>query len=173
MIHGIDFYINDDVIIKQKENAFFGNHVAIDKGFYCTTELNIGDYVHISPYCTVIGGKEGKFTMEDFTGLSAGCRIVCCGDDYLSGHLMNPTVPKKYRKVNNSYVIMKRFSCLGTNCVVLPGVTIGEGCVIGANSLVTKSTEPWTVYVGTPAKPIKSRPKELSYKYAKELGYEL
>ena len=173
MIHGIDFYINSDVTIKVKESASFGDHVAIDKGFYCTTKLQVGDYVHISPYCTVIGGKKGKFTMENFTGLSAGCRIVCCGDDYLSGHLMNPTVPIKYRKVKNDSVTMKRFSCLGTNCVVLPGVVIEEGCVIGANSLVTKSTEPWTVYVGTPARPIKKRPKELSYKYAKELGYDL
>jgi len=171
MIVGDDFYIHEDVVLKQKENSVFGNHVAIDKGFYCTTQINVGDYVHISPYCTVLGGKSGHFIMEDFTGLSAGCRIVCCGDDYSSGHLMNPTVPKRYRKVKTSKVVMKKFSCLGTNCVVLPGVTISEGTVVGANSLVTKTTEPWTVYVGNPAKPIKKRPKELSYKYAKELGY--
>lgn len=173
MKHGIDFYLNDDVVIKRSDTATFGSHVAIDKGFYCTTQIDVGDYVHISPYCTVIGGKDGHFIMEDFTGLSAGCRIVCCGDDYTSGHLMNPTVPLKYRKVNNNKVVLKRFSCLGTNCVVLPGVTIAEGSVVGANSLVTKSTEPWTIYVGTPAKPIRKRPKELSYKFAKELGYEL
>ena len=173
MKHGIDFYINDDVVIKRNETAIFGNHVAIDKGFYCTTQINVGDYVHISPYCTVIGGKDGMFIMEDFTGLSAGCRVVCCGDDYTSGHLMNPTVPIKYRKVKNDKVVLKRFSCLGTNCDVLPGVVIAEGSVIGANSLVNKSTEPWTVYVGSPAKPIKKRSKELSYKFAKELGYEL
>lgn len=173
MKHGIDFYLNDDVVIKRSDNATFGDHVAIDKGFYCTTQIDVGDYVHISPYCTVIGGKDGHFIMEDFTGLSAGCRVVCCGDDYTSGHLMNPTVPLKYRKVNNNKVVLKRFSCLGTNCVVLPGVTIAEGSVVGANSLVTKSTEPWTIYVGTPAKPIRKRPKELSYKFAKELGYEL
>ena len=173
MKHGIDFYINDDVVIKRNETAIFGNHVAIDKGFYCTTQINVGDYVHISPYCTVIGGKDGMFIMEDFTGLSAGCRVVCCGDDYISGHLMNPTVPIKYRKVKNDKVVLKRFSCLGTNCVVLPGVVIAEGSVIGANSLVNKSTEPWTVYAGSPAKPIKKRSKELSYKFAKELGYEL
>ena len=173
MKHGIDFYINDDVTIKVKDSASFGKHVAIDKGFYCTTKLEVGDYVHIAPYCTVIGGKDGKFIMEDFTGLSAGCRIVCCGDDYLSGHLMNPTVPIKFRKVTNDSVVMKRFSCLGTNAVVLPGVVIAEGSVVGANSLITKSTEPWTVYVGTPARPIKTRPKDLSYRFARELGYDL
>jgi acetyltransferase-like isoleucine patch superfamily enzyme len=173
MIVGEDFYINDDVVIKQEDLVTIGNHVAIDKGFYCTTQLEIGDYVHIAPYVTVTGGKKGKFTMKSFTGLSAGCRIVCSGDNYISGHLMNPTVPEKFRDVKYTNVILERFSCLGTNCVVLPGVTIAEGCVVGANSLVTKSTEPWTVYVGTPAKPIRVRPKELSYKYARELGYEI
>jgi acetyltransferase-like isoleucine patch superfamily enzyme len=39
----------------------------------------------------------------------------------------------------------------------LPGVTLSEGCVIGANSVVTKTTEPWTIYVGNPAKPTKKR----------------
>ena len=167
-----DIYIDPDVVIKQQHTATFGDHIAIDKGFYCTTKLKIGDYVHISPYCTVIGGKDGQFVMEDFTGMSAGCRIICSSDDYTTGHLMNPTVPEKYRKIRIDKVIMKRFSCLGTNAVVLPGVTISEGSVIGANSLVTKTTEPWTIYVGSPAKPIKLRNSELSYKFAKELGYD-
>jgi galactoside O-acetyltransferase len=67
---------------------------------------------------------------------------------------------------------MEKFSCLGTNVVVMPGVIISEGSVIGANSLVTKTTEPWTIYVGSPAKPIKLRNSKLSYEFAKELGYD-
>ena len=35
--------------------------------------------------------------------------------------------------------------------VIMPGVRIGEGCIIGANSLVTKDCEPDAVYVGSPA----------------------
>ena len=45
-----------------------------------------------------------------------------------------------------------RHAFLGTNVVVLPGVTIGEGAVVGANSLVTKDLKPWTVYKGSPAR---------------------
>ena len=33
MRNGFDFYMNEDVVIKQKDTAIFGNHVAIDKGF--------------------------------------------------------------------------------------------------------------------------------------------
>jgi galactoside O-acetyltransferase len=49
---------------------------------------------------------------------------------------------------------------VGANAVILPGVHIGEGAVVGANSLVTRDCEPWTVYAGTPAKPVKARPSD-------------
>ena len=41
--------------------------------------------------------------------------------------------------------------------IILPGVTIGEGAVVGAGSVVTKDVEPWSVVVGNPAKFIKKR----------------
>jgi acetyltransferase-like isoleucine patch superfamily enzyme len=43
----------------------------------------------------------------------------------------------------------------GTNTLILPGVTIGDGTVIGAGSLVTKDIPAWTLAVGSPAKVIK------------------
>lgn len=55
---------------------------------------------------------------------------------------------------------------IGCNSVIFPNVTIGEGSVIGAMSLVKKSIEPWTINAGVPAKRIKDRSKGLlMYKY--------
>lgn len=45
---------------------------------------------------------------------------------------------------------------IGACCTILPGVNIAAGCVIGANSLVTKDTEPDGLYVGSPAKRIRT-----------------
>lgn len=56
--------------------------------------------------------------------------------------------------------------------IVNPGVTLAQGSVIGANSFVTKNTEPWTIYIGNPAKPVKLRKKETMIEYAKKLGYQ-
>jgi galactoside O-acetyltransferase len=67
--------------------------------------------------------------------------------------------------------VLELFAGVGTNVVVLPGVTLAEGSVIGACSLVTKSTEPWTVYAGIPAKPLKSRRRDKMIAMARELGY--
>ena len=82
---GIDFFIDKDVYIKHKNKVTFGNHVAIDKGFYCTTQLEIGDYVHLAPYTVIIGGEKAKLKMEHFSGIAAGGRIVCGGDNFTSG----------------------------------------------------------------------------------------
>jgi len=46
---------------------------------------------------------------------------------------------------------------IGMGAIILPGVTIGDGCIVGAGSVVPKDLEPWTVSVGNPARPIKSR----------------
>ena len=163
--------MHDDVHIKNLETAEVGNHVAIDKGFYCTTKLLVGDYVHIAPYVIVIGGNTASLTMKHFSGMAAGCRVICASDNYSSGMMMNPQVPAKYRDVINEPVVFEPFSCTGVNSVIMPGVTLSEGSVIGANSLVTKTTEPWTVYVGSPARPIKIRKKEKIIESARELGY--
>lgn len=46
---------------------------------------------------------------------------------------------------------------IASSAVILPGVTVARGCVIGAASVVTKSTEPYGVYVGSPARRIDER----------------
>lgn len=46
---------------------------------------------------------------------------------------------------------------IGHGAIVLPGVTIGTGAVVGAGAVVTKAVEPYTVVVGVPAKPIRTR----------------
>ena len=46
---------------------------------------------------------------------------------------------------------------IGANCLILPGVTIGEGAVVAAGSVVTKPVEPFTIVAGCPARPIRKR----------------
>lgn len=48
---------------------------------------------------------------------------------------------------------------IGANCVLLPGVSVGEGAVAGAGCIVNKDLEPWGIYVGAPCKKIGEREK--------------
>jgi len=169
---GEDVYIAPTAIIKRPHLVTIGNHVAIDHGVYITTQAEIGDYIHISPYITVIGGEKSKLIVEHFCTIAAGTRIIAGSDAFLGDGFTSVTVPDKYRDaVKFTTIKIEKFAGIGTNVVIMPGVTIAEGSVIGANSLVTKDTEPWTIYVGSPAKPIKIRPSEKMKLFAKELGY--
>lgn len=169
---GDNVFISAGVEFKRPHLISLGSHIAIDSGVYITTEAVIGDYVHISPYVSVIGGSKSKLIVEDFVTIAAGTRIICGSDRFMGEGFTSVTVPEKYRDVvDYTTVRLKRFAGIGTNVVIFKGVTIGEGCVIGACSLVTGDTEPWTVYHGIPARRVKARPKEKMLKFAKELGY--
>jgi len=166
---GKDFYLSDLTVIKRPELIKIGNHVAIDQFVTITTQAEIGDYVHIAPNCSIIGGVNSKVIFEDHSGMAAGARVIAGGADFNSGFLTNPQVPSEFTCATNSVVKFEKFSILSTNSVVMPGVTLAEGCIIGANSVVLSDTEPWTIYVGSPAKPIKKREKGNIYEYYKKL----
>lgn len=169
---GEDVRIHPTAVIKQPNLTSLGDHVAIDVGVYISVAAKIGSYVHIAPYVCIIGGADGSFLMEDFTNISVGGTIICVGEDFTQG-MLTPLIPAKYRNIINKPVVMKRFSAIGARSTVLQGVVMAEGSVLGANSLLTKSTEPWTIYVGSPARPIRVRNKGMILKGYKELGYEL
>ncbi|MCC6370398.1 MAG: hypothetical protein IT236_05270 [Bacteroidia bacterium] len=169
---GTDVFISDKAEIRRPHLVEIGSHVAIDSGVYITTQAIIKDYIHLSPYITVIGGAKSKIIVEDFVTIAAGTRIIAGSDKFMGAGFTSVTVPDEFRdEVEFSTITFKKFSGIGTNVVIMPGVTIAEGSVIGACSLVTKDTEPWTVYIGTPARPVKVRPKEKMLEYAKKLGY--
>lgn len=172
MITGDDVIIDKTAIITRPALCKIGNHVAIDPFFYCSTRLEIGDYVHISPQVAVIGGKETALIVEDFCFLSVGSKFVCGSEMFFGDGLIGPLIPLEYKdKQILLPIYLKRFSGVLANSVVLPSVIMAEGSVLGANSLLKQSTMPWTVYAGNPAKPIRKRSKEKAYEYAEKLGY--
>jgi galactoside O-acetyltransferase len=166
---GDDVFISDLVIIKKPHLCEIGSHNAIDNGVVISTQLIMGDYIHIAPYVVVIGGEESKLILEDFSFVASGTKIVCGSEDYTGDGLVGPTIPKELRSIRYTTVKFEKYAGCGVNCSIMPGVTLAEGSILGANSLLTKDTEPWTIYVGIPAKPVKIRNKEKIIKYAKIL----
>lgn len=166
--YGKDLVVENTAIIKRPNLVEVGNHVCIDVGVYLATESVIGDYVHIAPYTCIIGGAKSKLIMEDFSGVAAGSKIICGTDDFTKG-MLNPQIPNQYKESKYDTVTFEKYSCVGVNCVVMPGVTLGEGSVVGAGSVITKDTKPWTVYVGSPAKEVGERDKSKIIEYGKIL----
>lgn len=174
MIHGQDVRIDPNTRFTRPELVNIGNHVAIDWGFYCTTALTVGDYVHISPHVAVIGGAKTGLVIGDFCFVSVGARMICASEKFHGAGLIGPVVPDLYRdELIQAPIVMQAFSGVCANSVVMPGVTMGQGSILGANSFLKTSTEPWTIYAGNPARPIKTRRSDVMKQQAKELGYEL
>lgn len=156
----VDYKIYDGAKVINRDNLTIGSNSQIDDFvfFNCGEESVLGSFVHIASFCSIIGG--GKLYIDHFCGISAGCRIITGSDDFLGGGLTGPMVPKEYTNVKKSTIRIGKHAILGTNVVVLPGVTIGEGAAVGAGALVRKNLDPWTVYVGVDCKPVKTRPSK-------------
>lgn len=112
-------------------------------------ECFIGDYVRID--C----GHADMITLEDHVSIASGTRLLChqrdfsnycVGDDYMDlGYIVKP-------------IVLKKGCLVGMESFVMPGVTIGEGAIVGAGSLVTKDIPAWTIASGRPAKVVKQIP---------------
>ena len=166
-----DLIVDSDVIIKHAPNIL-GSHISIDKGFYCTTQLNIGSYVHISPYVTIIGGKNAEFTAEGFNNIMAGARIICGSDRFDDSGLFGAMIPEKFKgKQIIKPIIMEEFSNVGTNAIVMPGSILRRGVLLCAGSLLIGDTEEWGVYKGNPATLVKKINNKKILENAKKLNY--
>lgn len=137
-----------------------GDNARIDDFCVISGRVTIGRNVHIAVFCNVAGGVEGV-TLEDFSGLAYGVQVFSQSDDYTGASLTNPTVPAKYKRETKRKVHIGRHCIIGTSSLVFPGVTMAEGSSLGAMSMLTKATEPWSVYFGVPARKIRNRSKAL------------
>lgn len=168
---GENVIIDKDAVFK-KNNYCIGSNCAIDKGFYCTVNFTIGNYVHIGPYVTCIGGKESYFSANGFNNIMAGARIICASDRFDESGLFGAMIPKdlKGRQINKP-IIMEEFSNIGTNSIIMPGSILRKGVLISAGSLLMGETEEWGVYKGNPAILVKKIDSEKIIRNAKILGY--
>ena len=113
------------------KNIYFGDNCQINKNaFFAGFEnIHIGNYFHSGENLTIMSSNH----------------------NYDSGD----AIP--YSSYLSKKVIIADFVWCGANVTILPGVKIGEGAIIAASSVVTKSVEPYSIVGGNPAKHIKFR----------------
>ena len=113
-----------------------------------------------------IGGAEGLVQIGHNTHFAVGCamygagRLVIGPNCAFAAHTVLPTVAHNHRVPGKLLVQTGRRAPItiegdvwtGANSTILPGVTVARGCVIGANAVLTKDTEPYGVYLGVPAR---------------------
>jgi len=157
---GKNVKVSDRAAIYNADQIEIGDHSRIDDFCVLSGKISIGRNVHIAVFCNLAGGSEG-IVLEDFSGLAYGCQVMTQTDDYTGRTMTNPTVPAQYKKESKKAVRVGRHAIVGTNSIIFPGVTLQEGTSVGAMTMVTKTTEPWSVYFGVPAKRLKARKQDL------------
>lgn len=140
--------------IRLKGKILIEDYVVLDKGVTLLPmygHIKIGSNTKISPY-TIIQGN-GKGVSIGKNGLIAGhCLLISANHNF-----DRLDIPITEQKENSKGIVIEDDVWIGAGCRILDGVTIGQGSVIGAGSVVNKSIPPYSVAVGIPAKVIKSR----------------
>lgn len=118
---------------------------------------HVGNGCFIGDSVKIDAGHSDMIFLEDSVSIAGGTRLLChqrdftdyyVGSDYLKlGYTIKP-------------IILKKGCLIGMESFVMPGVTIGEGAIVGAGSLVTKDVPAWTIATGRPAKVVKDIPQK-------------
>ncbi len=124
---------------------------------YCGSGIKVGRYVHVASFVSIIGG--GELILGDYSVLACGVRVLTGTDTYYNGKRMSTALPLEQRNLIRGKIVVEKDAFIGTNAVIHPNVTIGEGAIVGSNSLVLKDVEPWSINVGSPCKKVGKRPK--------------
>lgn len=157
--YGKDVKISRFARIYSPELITIGNNVRIDDFCILSGNIVLGSNIHISPYVVLYGAN--CIEMQDFTGISARSTIYSAMDDFGGDYLIGPIHDEELTNVTGGKVLIEKFVQIGAHCLIFPKLTIREGTVVGACSLVNKSLDEWGVYWGTPALRHKGRSRKL------------
>jgi acetyltransferase-like isoleucine patch superfamily enzyme len=155
---GANVTIHDWAKLIKEEAIQIGEGTQIDDFvlIYGGRGIVLGRFNHICSFVSIVGG--GELITGDYVGMAAGCRIMTGAHRHENGTHMVSTVPPEQQDILVGRVVLEKDVFLGTNSVILPNVTIGEGAMIGAGSVVNRDVEPWTINVGVPVRVIGRRP---------------
>lgn len=171
---GSSCLIQEDVRLQVPMRIFLGNRVFVGQYSYLDGQasiLRLGDDVHLARFCTLRAGEHGiavhegaGLNMRSYIDGNGGVEIgrnalLSPGVQVLSGnHIFDdPNTPIRLQGTAYGKVTIGEDCWLGTNVVVLPGVTIGRGAVVGAGAVVTKDVPELAVAIGIPAKVVGHR----------------
>ncbi|GLZ85867.1 galactoside O-acetyltransferase [Metapseudomonas resinovorans] len=157
---GKNVHISDKASIYNSDQMEIGDNSRIDDFCVISGKIRIGSFNHITPMCLVAGGEPGVY-FEDFCTLAYGVKVFSQSDDYSGETLTNSLVDRKYKKEKFESVYLGKHVIVGAGSIVFPGVKLAEGCAVGAMTLINRSTQPWGIYTGNPARRIKERKKDL------------
>lgn len=152
--------IGDEVVVYGVNNIILSDGASIETGVilhgggggWCDYrgKIQVGERTYIGPHCILFGAG----------GIELGSNCLVSPGVIITSHqhtFARIEVSIRQQPIQFSRVVIEDDVWIGSNVVILPGVTIGRGAVIGAGAVVTEDIPPHCVAVGVPAKVIKKR----------------
>lgn len=152
---GKNVLIDPDVSLSLNKSISIDDFSRIAKGAQLYSPegyIKIGKRCHIANFILGHGGIE----IGNCVG-SAGIILSVTETSYGGARMAGPMIPLEQRNLRYGKVIIEDDAYIGHFSIIMPGVTVGEGAVIGPHSLVVKNVKPWSVVMGSPAVEISKR----------------
>lgn len=158
------------IVEQRKKDSYvsIGNDCLIEGSLYTETEtakLTIYNNVYVGGGTVIDCVKE--ITVHDDVLIAANCLIMDSNNHSISYSIRKNDLrdwrnncQHDWERTKSSSVVLEKGCWIGAHAIILKGVTIGEGAVVGAGSVVTKDIEAYTICAGNPAKFIKMIPVE-------------
>lgn len=120
----------------------------------------IGEHVFVGDYVRVDSGHCHLIEIDDYAHVTSGCRLLCHQRDLRNYRFGDNAADLGYR---TGKIHIGKGCMIGMETMIMPGVTVGDGSIVGARSLVTKDIPPYVIAAGMPAKVLKTiPPREIS-----------
>ncbi len=150
-------------------NITLGANVDIDPST-TINNVNIGDNVKIAKRCSIFGNKERPLEIGAYTyigmnsiinGFAAGVKIGSHVSIAQNVNIMADSGPnaspemQKVFPIQQGIIVIDNHCWIGASAIIMPKVTLGEYCIVAANSYVNKSFPAYSIIGGNPAKLIR------------------
>lgn len=147
-------FVHPDAVLNLSGGKIeIGPNTSIDKGVIIRAMggfVTIGSNCSVNAYSFLSGG--GGLSIAEHTMIASHVSI------YASNHVFSDTTkPMGTQGLTMEGVVIRKDVWIGTGVRIMDGVEIAQGCVIASGAVVTKSTSPYTINGGVPARVIRNR----------------
>lgn len=117
---------------------------------------SIGENVFIGYEVYADIGNMDRIIIEDKVHVTNRCLLLCHQRDISNYYRGDDFTKLPYHRRT---IHLKKGCSIGMGTIIMPGVTVGEGAIVGAGSVIIKDIPDWTIAIGSPAKVVKTIPE--------------